>query len=109
METLEATPRPREIFAGKEVFKLQFESGEFDMVIRDLGTRTCEIFEVKHSRERADEQFRHLVDAQLLSRTEKAFGKVISRTVLYRGPDFDHDCGVMYRNVESYLKGLIRK
>ena len=109
METLEATPRPREIFAGKEVFKLQFESGEFDMVIRDLGTRTCAIFEVKHSRERADEQFRHLVDAQLLSRTEKAFGKVISRTVLYRGPDFDHDSGVLYRNVEGYLKGLVRK
>ena len=109
METLEATPRPREIFAGKEVFKLQFESGEFDMVIRDLGTRTCAIFEVKHSRERVDEQFRHLVDARLLSRTEKAFGKVISRTVLYRGPDFDHDSGVLYRNVEGYLKGLVRK
>ena len=109
METLAATPRPREIFSGKEVFKLQFESGEFDMVIRDLGTRTCEIFEVKHSRERADEQFRHLVDARLLSRTEKAFGKVVSCTVLYRGPDFDHDSGVLYRNVESYLKGLIRK
>ena len=46
METLEATPRPREIFSGKEVFKLQFESGEFDMVIRDLSTRTCELFEV---------------------------------------------------------------
>jgi hypothetical protein len=107
METLEATPRPREIFAGKEVFKLQFESGEFDMVIRDLGTRTCEIFEVKHSRERVDEQFRHLVDARLLSRTEKAFGKVVSRTVLYRGPDFDHDSGVLYRNVEGYLKGLV--
>ena len=109
METLEATPRPREIFSGKDVFKLQFESGEFDMVIRDLGTRACAIFEVKHSRERADEQFRHLVDTQLLSRTEKAFGKVISRTVLYRGPDFDHDSGVLYRNVEGYLKGLVRK
>ena len=108
METLEATPRPREIFAGKEVFKLQFESGEFDMVVRDLGTRTCALFEVKHSKERVDEQFRHLVDARLLSRTEKSFGKVVSRTVLYRGPDFDHDCGVLYRNVENYLKGLVR-
>jgi len=107
METLEATPRPREIFAGKEVFKLQFESGEFDMVVRDLGTRTCKLFEVKHSMERFDEQFRHLVDARLLSRTEKAFGKVVSRTVLYRGPDFDHDSGVLYRNVEGYLKGLV--
>ena len=106
LETLEVSPRPREIFSGKEVFKLQFESGEFDMVVRDLDMRTCELFEVKHTRERVDEQFRHLVDAALLSRTEKAFGRVISRTVLYRGEDFDHPSGVSYRNVEAYLKGL---
>ena len=106
METLEVTPRPREIFSGREVFKLQFESGEFDMVVRDLGTQTCRLFEVKHSKERADEQFRHLVDTDLLSRTEKAFGKISSRVVLYRGDDFDHPSGVSYRNVESYLKGL---
>ena len=106
METLVATPRPREIFSGQEVFKLQFESGEFDMVIRDLDTRTCQLFEVKHSRERVDGQFRHLVNADLLSRTEKVFGKVSSRVVLYRGIDFDHPSGVSYRNVESYLKAL---
>jgi len=106
METLAVTPRPREIFSGREVFKLQFESGEFDMVVRDLGTRTCELFEVKHSKERTDEQFRHLVDVELVSRTEKAFGKVSSRIVLYRGADFDHPDGVAYRNVETYLKNL---
>ena len=106
METLAATPRPRVIFSGKEVFKLQFESGEFDMVVRDLDTRTCQLFEVKHSKERVDGQFRHLVDADLLSRTEKVFGKVSSRVVLYRGSDFAHPSGVSYRNVESYLKAL---
>jgi len=106
METLAVTPRPREIFSGREVFKLQFETGEFDMVVRDLDTRTCELFEVKHSKERANEQFRHLVDVDLVSRTEKAFGKVSSRTVLYRGTDFDHPDGVAYRNVETYLKNL---
>ena len=106
METLAVTPRPREIFSGREVFKLQFESGEFDMVVRNLDTRTCALFEVKHSKERVDEQFRHLVDAELISRTERAFGKVVSRTVLYRGADFDHPAGVAYRNVETYLKKL---
>ena len=106
METLAVTPRPREIFSGREVFKLQFESGEFDMVVRNLDARTCELFEVKHSKERTDEQFRHLVDADLVSRTEKAFGRVSSRIVLYRGADFDHPDGVAYRNVETYLKNL---
>ena len=56
--------------------------------------------------ERADEQSRHLVDADLVSRTEKSFGKVLSRIVLYRGADFDHPDGIAYRNVETYLKGL---
>ena len=106
LETLEAAPRPRGIFAGVEVFKLQFESGEFDMVVRDLSAGTCRLYEVKHSVSRADEQFRHLVDPALLSRTEKAFGRIVARIVLYRGPDFDHDCGVSYRNVETYLKKL---
>ena len=106
LETLEAAPRPRGIFAGVEVFKLQFESGEFDMVVRDLSAGTCRLYEVKHSAARADEQFRHLVDPELLSRTERAFGRIVARIVLYRGPDFDHDCGVSYRNVETYLKKL---
>ena len=88
------------------MFKLQFESGEFDMVVRDLSAGTCRLYEVKHSAERVDEQFRHLVDSNLLSRTEKAFGKIVGRTVLYRGPDFDNDVGISYRNVERYLKLL---
>ena len=106
LETMESMPRPRDIFSGSEVFKLQFESGEFDMVVRDLSAGTCRLYEVKHSMESVDEQFRHLVDSELLSRTEKAFGKIVERTVLYRGPDFDHDAGISYRNVEGYLKSL---
>ena len=106
LETMESMPRPRDIFSGSEVFKLRFESGEFDMVVRDLSSEICRLYEVKHSAERADEQFRHLVDSRLLSRTEKAFGKIVGRTVLYRGPDFDLDVGISYRNVERYLKRL---
>ena len=106
LETMESMPRPRDIFSGSEVFKLQFESGEFDMVVRDLSAGTCRLYEVKHSMESVDEQFRHLVDSELLSRTEKAFGKIVERTVLYRGQDFDHDAGISYRNVEGYLKSL---
>ena len=106
LETMESMPRPRDIFSGSEVFKLQFESGEFDMVVRDLSSGTCRLYEVKHSAERVDEQFRHLVDSELLSRAEKAFGKIVGRTVLYRGPDFDHAVGISYRNVEGYLKRL---
>ena len=34
---------------------------------------------------------------------EKSFGRIASRVVYYRGPDFDHARGVSYRNVENYL------
>ncbi len=64
------------------------------------------VYEPWIPRQCADEQFRHLVDPELLLRTERAFGKVVGRTVLYRGPDFDHDAGISYRNVERYLKSL---
>lgn len=74
-------------FGGREVFKLQFESGEYDMVVRDLGSDTCEIYEVKHSTEVVDEQARHLRDGEKRKATERAFGKIVSRTVLYRGLD----------------------
>ena len=88
------------------VFKLQFAAGEFDMVIADGESLTCELFEVKHSTERDDRQFRHLVDREKLAATEHRYGEITSRTVLYRGRDFRHSSGVTYRNVEKYLMSL---
>lgn len=88
------------------VFKLQFAAGEFDMVIADGESLTCELFEVKHSTERDDRQIRHLVDREKLAATEHRYGEITSRTVLYRGHDFRHPSGVTYRNVEKYLMSL---
>ena len=88
------------------MFKLQFESGEYDMVVRDLGTDTCEIYEVKHSSEAVDEQARHLRDGEKRKATERAFGRIVSRTVLYRGPDAEGRDGIRWRNVNDYLRNL---
>lgn len=88
------------------VFKLQFAAGEFDMVVADGESLTCELFEVKHSSERDDRQIRHLVDREMLAATEHRYGEVTSRTVLYRGRDFRHPSGIAYRNVEKYLMSL---
>ena len=41
----------------KHVFKLQFPIGEFDMVVQDPKTLSCEIYEIKYSKERACEQY----------------------------------------------------
>ena len=106
LETMAANPKPRDIFEGREVFKLMFESGEFDMVVRDLKSGTCEICEIKHSKEPVDEQFRHLVDADKCAQVERLFGRISSRKVYYRGRGFLHPSGIEYLNVEKYLKGL---
>ena len=42
-ETVKALPK------GMKAFKLEFEVGEFDMVIWDENKLTCELFEIKHS------------------------------------------------------------
>ena len=89
--------------AKPSAFKVLFPSGEFDMVVTDPQKGTCGICEIEHAAERTDEQFRHLVDPEKCAAAEKSFGRIASRVVYYRGPDFDHASGVKYRNVENYL------
>lgn len=108
LETIAVNPKPHDILEGREVFKLMFASGEFDMVVRDLKTGTCEISEIKHSCEAVDAQFRHLVDPEKCAAVETLFGRITARKVYYRGHDFVHPSGVVYCNVENYLKGLSR-
>ena len=89
----------------KHVFKLQFATGEFDMVISDSETLSCEIFEVKYSREAVKEQYVHLKDKEKCSMTERRYGEIAGRYVIYRGSSTSID-GIKYVNVEEYLKSL---
>ena len=94
-------------YPQKQVFQLQFAVGEFDMVVADSSTATCEIYEVKHSKEQSPEQYRHLIDEEKLSATEFRYGKVTKRTVIYRGANATLANGIKYKNVEEYLKELV--
>ena len=98
LETKIANPK-------KEVFKLQFAVGEFDMVIYDQSTLTCEIYEIKYSREVVADQYRYLINAEKCAETEHRFGTITGRYVIYRGEAAESD-GVQYLNVEQYLKSL---
>ena len=100
LETKIANPK-------KQVFQLQFAVGEFDMVVADSANATCEIYEVKHSKEQAKEQYRHLIDEEKLKSTEFRYGKITKRTVIYRGENATLENGIEYRNVEEYLKSLV--
>ena len=100
LETKIANPK-------KQVFQLQFAVGEFDMVVADNANATCEIYEVKHSKEKANEQFRHLIDEEKLKNTEFRYGKITKKVVIYRGENTTLENGIEYRNVEDYLKSLL--
>lgn len=88
-----------------EVFKLQFAVGEFDMVVYDPNTLSCEIFEVKYSREIVPNQYRHLVNKEKCAETEHRFGTITGKYVIYRGEEAELE-GIQYLNVEEYLKSL---
>ena len=88
-----------------KVFKLQFAVGEFDMVVFDPKTITCEIYEIKHSTKQDDNQYRHLIDEAKCRETEFRFGRIIRKAVLYRGEDESIDA-IEYLNVENYLRSL---
>lgn len=88
----------------KQVFKLQFAVGEFDMVIVDAEKTTCEIYEIKHSKERVPEQYKNLLDEVKCRETEFRFGKITKRAVLYRGESTTQGA-VEYKNVEEFLIG----
>lgn len=99
LETRIAQPR-------KEVFQLQFAVGEFDMVICDPEALTCEIFEIKLSREVIPAQYQHLINAEKCAETEHRFGKITGKYVIYRGEPAESE-GIRYLNVEDYLKSLV--
>ncbi|MBP3562189.1 MAG: AAA family ATPase [Treponema sp.] len=90
----------------RNIFKLKFASGEFDMVIQDKTKKQCEIFEIKHSKEPFPAQYRHINDEEKIALTEAQFGKVVRKCVLYRGESQMLNNGVEYMNVEEFLKGL---
>lgn len=98
LETKLANPK-------KQVFVLQFAIGEFDMVVFDSDTASCEIFEIKHSDQIVTQQYRHLIDEKKCADTEHRYGTITGKYVLYRGES--RQVGeVQYLNVEEYLKSL---
>ena len=88
-----------------EVFKLMFARGEFDMVVFDPEAASCSIYEVKHSDKMVEQQTRFLRMKELNEITEKRFGKIVGKYVIYRGKTQDVD-GIQYVNVEEYLNSL---
>ena len=77
------------------------------MVVFDPNAASCSIYEVKHSAEAIDEQYRHLIDEEKCKATEFRFGPIAGKYVIYRGETHDRN-GIRYLNVEEYLHGFAK-
>ena len=89
----------------KKIFKLQFAVGEFDMVVFNPKTLTCEIYEIKYSQKQVKDQYRHLIDEDKCALTTYRYGEITGRYVIYKGDSIKID-NIQYLNVEEYLKSL---
>ena len=96
-----------------EVFRLQFAIGEFDMVVFNPDEGTCEIYEIKHSKEVISQQCKHLLDEQKCKKIEFRYGTITGKYVIYRGATtslvqagLETPEDVAYLNGEEYLKKL---
>ncbi len=101
LETKIANPK-------KQVFQLQFDRGEFDMVIYDPSSLSCEIFEIKHNEKVYPDQYVHLIDEKKCEKTEHRFGTIKGKYVIYRSEPQEVD-GIQYLNAEEYLNSLGKK
>lgn len=90
----------------KEIFKLRFSYGEFDMVVQDVKNLTCEIYEIKHSSTMVPDQYRHMINPDYCLLTERIFGKITKKAVIYKGETCAARNGIEYINVNEYLKAL---
>ena len=105
MEELVLLETKKKLDHKKSVFKLQFETGEFDMVIADTEAITCRIYEIKHSKEIVPAQYRFLVDEEKCNQTAHMYGDITEKVVIYRGKTQMYN-EIQYKNVEEYLEEL---
>ena len=75
------------------------------MVIYDQENLTCEIYEIKHSKEKVVNQYRHLIDQDKCTMVEHRYGEITKKVVIYRGETCIFNT-IEYLNVEEYLKSL---
>ncbi len=89
----------------KKVCSYKFPDGVYNIVIADTKEATCKIYVIKHSDKTSQKQTRLLVDDDMLKETERRFGKITERGVIYRGKS-GYIGDIRYINAEDYLLGL---
>lgn len=97
---------------GCHIFKLEWdieiiERAEFDVAVvdeRDIYNPRVSLIEVKYSDSIHGNETRHLKNPLAIAQVTEAFGKVVSRTVVYRGTTKRN--AVLFVNANEFLTTL---
>lgn len=78
--------------------------GEYDMLIYNSDSNTCQIFEIKHSKYQTKRQSHWLRQKENNALTEYFFGKIVKRSVIYLGKTTCDE--IQYINAIDFLKNI---
>ena len=106
MEDIVLLETDRALPKNKRAFKLTLPRSEVDMLIYTSKAWTGEAYEIKHSSEIVPRQYHVLEDAEQCALIEKQYGPITKKSVIYRGDSCVLENGIIYQNVEEYLKAL---
>ena len=83
--------------------------GEIDMLVQDRDEKVCALYEIKLAKETKGKTFlRHISDEQKLEAIKTQFGTIVKRAVLFLGQTQATQEGILFQNIEQYLKTLHR-
>lgn len=89
-----------------KVYKLQFNAGDYDMVVYDTKDNTCTVCEIRGSESGQMGHYRRMPDAERYRQIERRFGSIRENFILCRNPENQRNDGKRYCSVEDYLRGL---
>lgn len=88
-----------------KVYKLQFNPGDYDMVIYDTKENSCRVCEIRAAQGGAG-HYRRMPDAERYRQIERRFGNIKDHFILCKDPENQRNDGKRYCRVEDYLRGL---
>ena len=90
-----------------KVYKLQFNAGDYDMVVYDTKDNSCTVCEIREGSEGGQTtHYRRMPDAERYRQIERRFGNVKEHFIICRDPENQRNDGKRYCSVEDYLRGL---
>ena len=77
--------------------------GEYDMLIYDKVDNKHWLFEIKHSKEKTENQLKHLLNKELSDIMKEKYGNCAEKILLYRGKTCISKSNILYINISDFL------